>query len=122
VQGPTGEIGPEGRVGVLVCWTSYRDFWFSDGRSDLHEAEMNKVAEIAAYMKNNPSIQLGIDASLDPQNQNKRDQDLSDQRVKAIRDALVKAGVSNDRIMAGAFGDAKLRRDRRVEVLFASTQ
>ena len=106
----------------MVCWTSYRDFWFANDRADLHEAEMAKVSEIATYMKNNPSVQVGIDASLDPQNHNSSDQDMSDQRVKVIRDALVKAGVPADKITAGAFGDAKLRRDRRVEVLIASAK
>jgi outer membrane protein OmpA-like peptidoglycan-associated protein len=45
---------------------------------------------------------------------------LSNQRVKAIRDALIKAGVPADKIKAGAFGDPELRRDGRVEVLYAS--
>jgi outer membrane protein OmpA-like peptidoglycan-associated protein len=106
----------------VSCWTSYREFWFADGRADLHDAEMAKVSEIANYMKKNPSIQVGIDATLDPQNHNQRDQDLSNQRVKAIRDALVKAGVPADKIKAGAFGDPKLQRDRRVEVLYASAK
>ena len=107
-------------MGVLVCWTSYRDFWFATDRAELQNAELDKVSEIATYMKNNPSLMLGIDASMDARNQNVRDRDLSDQRVKAIRDALVNAGVPADKIKAGAFGDAKLRRDRRVEVLFAT--
>jgi outer membrane protein OmpA-like peptidoglycan-associated protein len=121
-QGSKGETGPEGRVGVLPCWTSYRDFWFANNSAELHEAEMNKVSDIAAYMKNTPSVEVGIDASLDPQNHNGSDQDLSNQRVKAIRDALVKAGVPADKIKDGAFGDPKLRRDRRVEVLIASVK
>jgi outer membrane protein OmpA-like peptidoglycan-associated protein len=81
---------------------------------------MLMVSEIATYMNNNPSLQLGIDASLDPQNHSKRDQELSNRRVKAIRDALVTAGVPANKITAGAFGDSQLRRDRRVEVLYAS--
>jgi outer membrane protein OmpA-like peptidoglycan-associated protein len=68
-------------------------------------------------MKDNPSIQLGIDGSTNPRAAEWRDQDLGDRRVKAVRDALVAAGVSADRISDGAFGDVQLRRDGRVEVL-----
>jgi hypothetical protein len=67
-------------------------------------------------------MQVGIDASLDPQNHNDGDQNMSDLRIKTIRAALVKAGVPSDKIKDGAFGDSTLRRDRRVEVLFASAK
>jgi hypothetical protein len=33
---------------------------------------------------------------------------------------VIAAGVPADKITAGAFGDAELRRDQRVEVLIAS--
>jgi hypothetical protein len=65
---------------------------------------MSKVSEIAAYMNQNPSLQLGIDGS-------------SNSRVNAVRDALIRTGVPSSKIRAGAFGDAQLRRDQRVEVL-----
>jgi outer membrane protein OmpA-like peptidoglycan-associated protein len=116
-QGPTGETGAKGRVGVLDRWTSYRDFWFQTDQADLSDVDMGKVSDAAVYMKNNPSLQIGIDGSLDPQNNNSADRDLSSRRVMAIRTALMDAGVPADKIKTGTFGDAKLRRDRRVEVL-----
>jgi outer membrane protein OmpA-like peptidoglycan-associated protein len=78
------------------------------------------VAEIATYAKKNPSLDIGIDGSMDTRGTDPREQNLANRRVKAIHDALVKAGVPADHIKAGAFGDAKLRHDRRVEVLYAS--
>jgi outer membrane protein OmpA-like peptidoglycan-associated protein len=82
---------------------------------------MSKVAEIAAYTKQNPSVQLGIDGSMDPRGTDPRNQELSDRRVEAVRDALIKAGVRAGSIRAGTFGDTELRHDRRVEVLLMST-
>jgi outer membrane protein OmpA-like peptidoglycan-associated protein len=120
--GPQGEIGARGRVGTLYQWTAYREFWFDSNEARIHQADKSKVLEIATYMNNNPSLQLGIDGSLDPQNNNSRDQALSNRRVNAIRDALVKAGVPANRIRAGAFGDVELRRDGRVEVLLITGQ
>lgn len=119
-QGPTGETGARGRVGVLDRWTSYRDFWFEIDRAEITASDMSMVSEIATYTKSNPSLHVGIDGSLVSPNNNTRNQDLSDRRVAAIRNALIQAGVPADKIKAGAFGDAQLRRDRRVEVLLVS--
>ncbi|NOT01833.1 MAG: OmpA family protein [Phycisphaerales bacterium] len=120
VQGPTGEIGAQGRVGVVDSWTSYRDFWFEFDSAQIHDSERNKLTEIAAYMNRNPSLMIGIDGSTDPRGTDPKNQDLCDRRVQAIHDALVGAGIPAARISAGAFGDVELRRDRRVEVLFAT--
>jgi outer membrane protein OmpA-like peptidoglycan-associated protein len=103
-------------------WVSYRDFWFDTDTAVIHEADSDKVAEIAAYMKANSSLVLGIDASTNPRATEWRDRDLSDRRVKAIRDSLIRAGVPANRINAGMFGDVRLRRDRRVEVFIRTTQ
>jgi len=78
---------------------------------------MSKVSEVVAYMKQNPSLRVGIDGSMDPRGTEPRNQDLSDRRVSAVRDALIKAGVPAAQIQVGTFGDAQYTRDRRVEVL-----
>lgn len=116
-QGAVGSIGARGPVGVIDRWTSFRDFWFDFNRADLQTSEMIKVSETAAYMKQNPSLRVGIDGSMDPRGADPRNQDLSDRRVSALRDALIQAGVPATKIQTGAFGDAQLTRDRRVGVL-----
>jgi outer membrane protein OmpA-like peptidoglycan-associated protein len=118
--GPQGSVGPtgaQGPVGVIDRWTSFRDFWFDFNRADLQTSQMSKVSEVAAYMKQNPSLRVGIDGSMDPRGTDPRNQDLSDRRVSAVRDALIQAGVPASKIQMGTFGDAQLTRDRRVEVL-----
>jgi len=83
-------------------------------------------------MKQNPSVQVGIDGYADPRGADSYNQGLSGRRVHAIRDALVKAGVSGDKITTGAFGEQRLQcnestqecwqRDRRVEVLISTSK
>lgn len=119
-QGSVGAVGAQGRVGVLDCWTSYRDVWFQDNSAEIQGSEHAKLAEVATYMKANPSLEIGIDGSLNARGTNAGDRDLSDRRVKAIRDSLVQAGVSPANVKVGAFGDPALRRDGRVEVLIAT--
>jgi outer membrane protein OmpA-like peptidoglycan-associated protein len=81
---------------------------------------MTKVSEIASYMNENPSLRIGIDGSMAPRGTDPRNQDLSDRRISAVRDALIEAGVPSSKIQSGVYGDAKLARDRRVEVLVRS--
>ena len=97
---------------MIDHWTFYRDFRFTSDQSDLRTSETTKLSEIALYMKANPSLKVGIDGSMEPRNQ-----DLSDQRVKTVCDALINAGVPKSRIQTGTFGDNKLTRDGRVAVL-----
>jgi len=120
VQGPAGATGAQGPAGVVDRWNSFRDIWFDFNRADLDASEMSKVSEIATYMNQNPSLRVGIDGSMDPRGTDPRNQDLSDRRVSAVRDALIQAGVPAYKIQTGAFGDAQLTRDRRVEVLIST--
>jgi len=115
-KGATGMTGREGPAGVIGHWTSYRDFWFAPGTAGILGSDTNKVTEIAAYMRQNPSVQLGIDTFNDS-----HDQRLRDRRVDAVRSALIQAGVSEMRISAGSFGATAPRREARVEVLIATS-
>jgi len=119
-QGPTGATGAQGSTGVVSRWTTYREFWFENDRADMHQSDASKASEIAAYMNQNPSLQVGIDNSMDPRNAASGNQSLSDRRVSVVRDALVQAGVPNSRIDTGSFGNSSMRRDGRVEVLIVS--
>lgn len=99
-------------------WTLYRDFGFDYDASDLSASEMKKVSEIVQYLKQNPSLKVGLDGSMDPRGSDPQNQSLSDRRVNAVRDALINEGVPKAKIQTGAFGDPKLARDRRVAALF----
>jgi outer membrane protein OmpA-like peptidoglycan-associated protein len=107
---------------VVDRWTSFREFSFEFNRADIQASDTSKVSEIAAYMKQNPSLRIGIDGSMDPRGTDPRNQDLSDRRISAVRDALIQAGVPSSKIQSGAYGDATLARDRRVEVLISSSK
>jgi outer membrane protein OmpA-like peptidoglycan-associated protein len=96
---------------VISRWTSYRDFQFDSNLAELRASDTNQVSDIALYLKANPSLKVGIDGSMEPRNQ-----ELSDQRVSTVREALIKAGVTNS-IQTGMFGDKKLAHDGRVTVL-----
>jgi len=137
-SGPMGAQGPAGTVGAVSSqpqasgakWTSFRDFLFDFDKSAIRSNETRHVSDIAAYMKQNPSAQVGIDGHTDPRGSDAFNQGLSERRVNAISEALVNAGVSSSRIKTGAFGESQPKcseptepcwqSDRRVEVLINS--
>ena len=102
---------------MIKCWNTYRDIWFNDGSADMSPAATSMVAEIAAYLKQNPSLQVGLDSSTKFYRADESSSDLGNRRCKAVHDALVAAGVPAASIRIGAFGKPSEPRDRRVEVL-----
>jgi len=127
-QGPAGARGP---AFTVTGWASLRDFTFDYDRTDLRSSELTQPSEIAAYVRQNPSVRLGIDGSTELlRGTNQYNSGLSQRRIATVRDALIQAGVSADRIETGSFAaqraicsDATERcsqRDGRVEVLVRS--
>ena len=89
---------------------------------------MSKISDIAAYVNQNPSVRIGVDGATDLlRGTNQYNTALSEQRISNVRDALVRAGVSTDRIETGGFAAERAKcndstatcskRDGRVEVL-----
>jgi outer membrane protein OmpA-like peptidoglycan-associated protein len=117
VNGPQGNVGVAGIVGQ---WTLYRTFIFSYNDAQIQDTDSAKSGDIAAYMKANPSLEIGIDGTMDPRGTDPKDQGLDDRRVETVRASLVAAGVPANRIKIGTFGNPQTRGDRRIEVLFAT--
>ena len=103
-QGPTGVAGPRSPAVASPGWASLRDFTFDYDRTDIRSAERNQPSEIAAYARQNPSVRFGIDGSTDLlRGTNQYNAGLSERRIAIVRDALIQAGVSADRIETGTF-------------------
>ncbi len=117
MPGPTGPPGAQGPVGEIARWTEYRYFTFDRGTANITAADRNTASEIATYLANNPSLQLGIDGAMDP-----LDQNLGGQRVSAVFSALTMAGVPGSSIRRNTINDPQFVPDGRVEVLLSSTR
>jgi outer membrane protein OmpA-like peptidoglycan-associated protein len=89
-------------------WAALRDFTFGYDRTDIRSSELNQPSEIAAYVRQNPSVLLGIDGSTDLlRGTNQYNSGLSQRCIATVRDALIQAGVSADRIETGMFAAQK---------------
>lgn len=106
---------------VTPGWARLRDIAFDSGRDDIHPAEMSKISEIAAYMRQNPTVRLGIDGYTDTRG-TYTSPTLGQRRMTAVRDALIQSGVAADRIEFGTFSADRVQCDeamdlcRRVEI------
>jgi len=127
-QGQAGVSGSQGPGGPAARWTPLKDIRFDFDKAEIRPVEMSKVSDIATYMRQNPSVRLGIDGSTDLlRGTNQYNAALSQQRVSNVRDALVRAGVSADRMETGGFAvqrskcndsaESCSQRDGQVEVL-----
>ena len=136
--GAQGPIGPQAMAGSDYRYalfgtgdrsaSSFKDILFDTDKSDIRSNETVKITDIAAHLKQNAPMQVNIGGYADPRGTDQHNQGLSERRVNAIRDALVKAGVTSDKIQTSAFGeqkplcnestDACWQRDRRVNVGF----
>ena len=128
-QGPAGSQGSQGVAGVAGAaarWESFKDILFDFDKSDVRANEVGKIKEIVAFMKQNPTFEIGIEGYADPRGTDVYNQALSERRVKAIRDALVTEGGSANAIRTGAQGEKNrncnestegcYQKNRRVEV------
>jgi outer membrane protein OmpA-like peptidoglycan-associated protein len=104
---------------------------FDFDTAEIRASEMNKISEVAAYLKQNPSVRVGIDGSTDlSRGTNRYNVDLSERRITNVRDALIQTGVSGDRIETGRFAADRggcndsteqcSKREGRVEVMARS--
>jgi outer membrane protein OmpA-like peptidoglycan-associated protein len=136
-QGPAGMTGAQGPAGVASApsaavadtrWAPLRDFTFDYDRADIRSSELNQSSEIAAYAQQHPSARLGLDGDTDLlRGTNQHNVGLTQRRIATVRDALIRAGVSADRIETGSFARQRAscqdsvercaQRDGRVEVL-----
>ncbi len=132
--GPQGSEGPQGPVGPRgadLVWQPVGDLHFAFNKAELLPSEAAKVAELAAYLKQNPSYHVELEGFADPRGSQAYNLKLSTRRVHAVRDALITAGVPKDQILVGAYGElnrkcaeqkeACWQQDRRVEVTVLPT-
>ena len=104
----------------------FQSILFDFDKSNIRPSETPKIDAIVAAAKESPDIEFVLNGNTDERGTNDYNKRLSDRRVKAVRDALTKAGVESGRLRTFALGedapicDAKSedcwQQNRRVDV------
>lgn len=130
-QGPVGAQGPAGLRGADVAWLPFGDVQFDFNKAELRPFDASRVAQLAAYLKQNPTFRVELEGFTDPRGTREYNMKLSARRVNGVRDALIAAGVAKEQILVSAYGDLNRKcaqegeecwqQDRRVEVIVLPT-
>lgn len=132
--GPAGAPGTQGTAGTRgadLAWRQFGDVQFDVDKAVLRPSDADRVSELAAYLKQNPTFRVELEGFADPRGSETYNMKLSTRRVNAVRDALIAAGVEKERILVGAYGELNPKctqnaeecwqRDRRVEMIVLPT-
>ena len=112
--------------GLLV---TLGDVLFAFNKADLSAQAGPRLDKLANFLKQFPDRKLLIEGYTDSVGGDSYNQDLSDRRAQAVRDALVQRGVDSSRVTARGYGKAHPVADnaspegramnRRVEIVIA---
>lgn len=81
------------------------DVYFDTGKATL-KSESNKAIKIMYEMLvTNPSMVIELQGHTDSQGDDKQNQKLSEDRAKAVRDALIAKGINGSRMTAKGYGE-----------------
>jgi len=88
---------------------------FDTGKATIKPESESIIAQIAALMKGHDDLKLGIEGHTDNVGTPASNKTLSEQRAKAVLDAVVKQGVVAARMTAVGWGQEKPIADNRSE-------
>ena len=103
------------------------DVLFEPGKATLRSGASNRLEELATYLRNNPEVNATVEGFTDSTGSRQTNRRLSQARAEAVRNFLINAGISPDRIIARGMGQsypiasnatpAGRQQNRRVEVV-----
>lgn len=86
---------------------STRDILFDVGKATIKPQSFTTINKIATFMKEYPSTAFSIEGHTDSDGDAIANQKLSEARAEAIRQALIKFGIRDNRLKAKGWGEAK---------------
>lgn len=88
---------------------------FDSGKSTIKKESFPVVEQIIEMMKQANDIKISIEGHTDSDGNNESNLKLSEQRAKAVVDAIVKSGVDKSRLSSAGFGEEKPIADNSTE-------
>lgn len=78
---------------------------FAPGSPQLGATEIDQIDEAASWLRSHPRYHIALEGHAEAANSRDREQDLALQRASAIRERLIRKGISSDRIVVLVCGD-----------------
>jgi len=77
---------------------------FEIGKAKIDPSSYTELDEVVQMMRNNPKMVIQLEGHTDVRGDPKKNMELSQQRVTAVRDYLLKKGVHKGKVRTKAFG------------------
>ena len=89
---------------MMEAAPTFDPVYFKYNKYEVQQSEEAKLKKVLSYLEKHTDVDLLVKGHTDGQGEPKYNQKLSDQRANAVKDWLVKKGVSATRITAKGFG------------------
>ena len=80
---------------------------FAYDSSAVRTADKSKIAEVADYLKNNPTVAVRAEGNCDERGTEEYNRSLGERRALAAREELVRLGIAADRVDTISYGEDK---------------
>jgi OmpA-OmpF porin, OOP family len=84
-----------------------KNVFFATGSAKLLPKSFKALNEAASLLKSDETLMVDIDGHTDSQGNEEKNQTLSENRAKAVKDYLVSKGISEDRLKSAGYGSTK---------------
>jgi outer membrane protein OmpA-like peptidoglycan-associated protein len=84
-----------------------RNIHFGGNSCTLEPSSMSDLDQLLEFLRSDPTIRIEIDGHTDSDVGPMPNQELSEERAKAVKDWLVRHGISPDRLLAKGFGASR---------------
>jgi OmpA-OmpF porin, OOP family len=101
------EINANGRIALYIN--------FETGKSDIKSDSQKTIDQIAQMLKDNPSLKVSIEGHTDNAGNATSNQSLSENRAKAVMNAVVAKGTDKARLTSKGWGQTKPVADNATE-------
>jgi OmpA-OmpF porin, OOP family len=88
---------------------------FASGKASIEPDSDKQIDEIATMMKSNTSLKISVEGHTDNVGGESANQTLSEDRAKAVVNALVSKGIDKSRLVSKGWGQTKPIADNRTE-------
>lgn len=115
-----------GELEELATATMTFQILFASGDDTLSELDLQRVKQLADHLRAHPELRVTLDGHADPRGTDEYNNVLSQERAKAVKEALENSGIESNRITytghgnrfsSAAKGDFEAyRQERRVDI------
>jgi peptidoglycan-associated lipoprotein len=129
-SGPSGAPGPQAvapppivrEVTVTKELQPFSNVTFDLDKADIRPDERDKIKAVADFLQQNPNVEVGLAGHADPRGSDSHNQMLSDQRTKAVSEALVQSGVPKNRVRTSGFASRDRNCTEKTEECFTQNR